>query len=183
MRRLDPHEHRVLVLAPKGRDAEVIAGVVGRDGVPVHAVANCHVLTDEVVAGAAAAVIAQEAIAGQDISALALWLAAQAPWSDFPFVVLLSRRLGKGDAEFRKTLRALGNVIVLERPLSVETLGSAVDSALRARHRQYLAREVLAERLASSEALAALNLTLESRVSDPCLVAGKRPDHRTVDGA
>jgi signal transduction histidine kinase len=180
MRRLDPHEHRVLVLAPKGRDAEVIAGVVGRDGVPVHAVANCHVLTDEVVAGAAAAVIAQEAIAGQDISALALWLAAQAPWSDFPFVVLLSRRLGKGDAEFRKTLRALGNVIVLERPLSVETLGSAVDSALRARHRQYLAREVLAERLASSEALAALNLTLESRVSERTRALSQANDQITA---
>ncbi|HEX8406843.1 MAG TPA: response regulator [Duganella sp.] len=180
MRRPDRREERILVLAPKGRDAEVIAGVVERDGVAVHALADFGALTDAVMAGASAAVVAQEALVGHDMGTLGSWLAAQAPWSDFPFVVLLSRRLGKGDAAFRATLAALGNVVILERPLSAETLGSAVESALRARQRQYLAREALAERLAASEALAVLNQTLESRVSDRTRALSQANDQITA---
>ena len=180
MRRPDRREERILVLAPRGRDAEVIAGVVQRDGVAVHALADFDALQAAVMAGASAAVVAQEALAGHDMGELAAWLAAQAPWSDFPFVVLLSRRLGKGDAAFRATLAALGNVVILERPLSAETLGSAVESALRARQRQYLARAALGERLAASEALAALNQTLESRVTDRTRALSQANDQITA---
>ncbi|MYN29191.1 response regulator [Duganella sp. CY42W] len=166
MRRLDPREERVIVLAPRGRDAEVIATVVGRDGVVTEAVADFKQLSQAIIHGAAAAVVAQEALVGQDLVALREWLACQAPWSDFPFVVLLARRLGNEDVAIRAVLATLGNVVVLERPLSVETLGSATASALRARRRQYLSREAFAERLQAAEAVEALNQTLEVRVAE-----------------
>jgi signal transduction histidine kinase len=50
-------------------------------------------------------------------------------------------------------MRRLGNVTILERPLRVPTLLSAVHTALRSRRRQYQTREHLAERARDEEAL------------------------------
>jgi signal transduction histidine kinase/ActR/RegA family two-component response regulator len=113
---------------------------------------------------------------------LASWLASQEPWSDFPIVALLPRRLGKSDAAVRALLSALGNVVILERPLGVETLGSAADSALRARRRQYAAREAFAEKRAAAEALAALNQTLEERVRERTGALAQANDLITAQG-
>ncbi len=41
------------------------------------------------VEGAGAAVITEEALIGQDISGLVEWVAHQPSWSDFPFIILL----------------------------------------------------------------------------------------------
>jgi signal transduction histidine kinase len=157
-------EELFLILAPRGRDAEVIARVLQRGGMPSETLQQFEALLERVQAGAGAAIITDEALIGQDLGPFSAWLAAQEPWSDFPMVVLLSRRLGRGDVALRTALGALGNVVILERPLSVETLGSAADFALRARRRQYAARGAMADKLAASEALAALNQTLEVQV-------------------
>ena len=166
MPRYKARAERVLILAPRGRDAEVVSGVVGQTGVHCETVASFEDLAKKIVAGAGIAVIADEALNGVDVGPLASWLAAQEPWSDFPFVVMLSRRMSKADLELKATLAALGNVVILERPLSAETLGSAASSALRARRRQYQAREVLEGRQAASDQLAALNGSLEAQVQD-----------------
>ena len=50
-------------------------------------------------------------------------------------------------------MRTLGNVTLLERPVRLATLMTAVRTALRARERQYQIREHLAERLRSEESL------------------------------
>lgn len=160
------HKDRFLILAPRGRDAEVIARVVARSGAPAEALANFGELAERVLDGAAGAVIADEAMDTVAMQPFLAWLAAQEPWSDFPIVALLSRRLGRGDESLRANLAALGNVMILERPLSVETLGSAVDSAMRARRRQYAAREVLAAKFAALQELAVLNQTLEAKVRE-----------------
>ena len=47
----------------------------------------------------------------------------------------------------------LGNVTLLERPVRLATLLSAVRTALRARERQYQIREHLAERARAEESL------------------------------
>jgi signal transduction histidine kinase len=62
------------------------------------------------------------------------------------------------------TLAALGNVVVLERPIHGETLSSAVTSALRVRRRQYEARRRLEELQTAEERLRQLNATLETRI-------------------
>ncbi len=66
-----------------------------------------------------------------------------------------------------------GNVILLERPLNAQTLRSAALSVLRARRRQYQARDVLLDRertaeslRQSQEALVHLNETLEARIEE-----------------
>jgi signal transduction histidine kinase len=181
MRRADADEERVLVLAPRGRDAEVIAGVAGRHGVPCDVVADCRALADGVSAGAAAAIVTEEALHGADAASLHACLAAQEPWSDFPLVVLLSRRPGPPEPAANALFETLGNVVLLERPLSAGMLGSAIGSALRARHRQYQARAVLADREAVSDELAALNATLESRVAERTRALAQANDRLTAE--
>src|SRR5690606_11273626 len=116
---------------------------------------------------------AEEALQGADTAPLRAWLEAQPHWSDFPFVVLLNRSVGVPADGARTRLGELGNVILLERPLNAQTLRSAATSVLRARRRQYQARDVLLdrERTAASlrhsqQALVHLNETLEARIDE-----------------
>ena len=70
--------------------------------------------------------IAEEAFRN-DLAKLTKWVAEQAPWSDFPFVVVTSRHFyPKEDALRISLLESLGNVSLMERPLSAVSLMSAV---------------------------------------------------------
>ncbi len=145
-------EQRILVLAPRGRDAQVITQTLSRDGVDCTPCADYQALLREMQSPSGAALIAEEALHGIDMTLLADWLAQQPSWSDFPFVVLVSQ-IGKTNAATRTMLKSMGNVVQLERPISAETLRSAITSALRARTRQYQARTDLQERIGSEERL------------------------------
>jgi len=165
-------EERILILAPHGRDAEVIHQVLLRDGFAGGAVANVEALVAGLLQGAGACVIAEEALRDSSVKHLLAWLGTQEPWSDFPFVVLVARGGGHTQAA-RSTFDQLGNIILLERPLNAETLRSAAASALRARRRQYESRRILAERTLASDSLRdsraellQLNETLESRIEE-----------------
>ncbi|GGY37047.1 ATP-binding protein [Pseudoduganella albidiflava] len=181
MHRPDAAEQRVLVLAPRGRDAEVTAGVVARHGARCDIVADFPALAAGIVAGAATAIVTDEALHGADLAPLHAWLAAQEPWSDFPFIVLLGRRIEPAGPPSTAMFASLGNVILLERPLSAATLGSATGAALRARHRQYQARAVLADREQVSQELAVLNATLESRVAERTRALAQANDRLTAE--
>jgi len=166
-------EQRILVFAPRGRDAEVIARVLAADGPECAVVSGFAALCDGIVAGAGAAIVAEEALHGADLAPLRAWLENQEPWSDFPFIVLVANAIGMPADDARSRLRDLGNVILLERPLNTSTLRSAAASALRARRRQFQARDVLADRgrtasrLEQSQAeLVHLNETLEARIEE-----------------
>jgi signal transduction histidine kinase/CheY-like chemotaxis protein len=165
-------DERILVLAPRGRDAEVMAGVLARDGFACQASAGFGERAASIEAGAGAAIVAEEALHGAELRPLVAWLERQEAWSDFPFVILVSKP-GMPAEGTRPRLADLGNVVLLERPLNTQTLRSAVASALRARRRQYQARDVLADRVRaterlrqSQEALVQLNETLEVRIEE-----------------
>jgi light-regulated signal transduction histidine kinase (bacteriophytochrome) len=88
--------------------------------------------------GAAAAIVAEEALAQEGVKKIADFLAGQPPWSDIPFVVLTSG--GRANPEpVRKAheLEVLGNITLLERPVRPDTVRSSMRAALRARLRQY----------------------------------------------
>lgn len=146
-------EERILVLAPRGRDAQVIGQVLQRDGVQCTICADYQALVQQISAPTGAALIAEEALHGVDMAPLVDWLSCQASWSDFPFVVLISQQIGQTGTAMRSALKSLGNVVLLERPVNAETLRSAAASALRARRRQYQARSDLQERISSEERL------------------------------
>ncbi|BAU88646.1 PAS/PAC sensor hybrid histidine kinase [Methylorubrum populi] len=158
-------EERVLILAPRGRDAAVIEQVLARSGIDKAACADVAEWVACLRAGAGTAIVTEEALADDDIAELSGWLDAQAPWSDFPFVVLATRQAGPRTRHAAELLKRLGNVVLLERPINAETLTSAVLSSLRARRRQYQAREHLLERERAQDQLRLANEELEQRVA------------------
>ena len=129
---------RILVLATRGRDARVIEQVLSRDRLACVSCSEVRGLCLEMERGAGAAIVTEESLSPADMPALQLWLARQPSWADFPFILLSSSR---GRDSLPAVTASLGNVIVLERPINAETLSSAAASALRARRRQYEARQ------------------------------------------
>ena len=71
------------------------------------------------------------------------WVAAQPPWSDFPFILLTEHGGGleRNPAAARLT-ETLGNVTFLERPFHPDDLVSVVQTTLRGRERQYECRRL-----------------------------------------
>ena len=84
---------RVLIHAPRGRDAAVVQSVLEIQKIAAHV---CH--TDEELLaamdeGAAAVILTEEALPHLlSDDRLVSWLNRQPPWSDFPFVVLATKR-------------------------------------------------------------------------------------------
>ena len=145
-------ERRVLVLAPRGRDAEVIQYALERRGHECVTCPDAAMLHHQLINGAGVALVTEEALNAQGLEHLAPWIARQAPWSDFPFLLLAA------EGSLRETDRArlfekLGNVVLLERPASIEMLARAVQSSLRARERQYEARHHLFKRAEAEKRL------------------------------
>lgn len=157
-------EQRVLVHAPRGRDAAVIEDVLASEGIAALVCPRPDDLVGALMEGGAAAVLTEEALAAVDSQALQLWLASQPPWSDFPFIVMASKREGRRSPQAMGALQRLGNVILLERPLNAETLASAAEAAVRARGRQYATRAHLEEIDQGRAAVERLNSELESRI-------------------
>ena len=165
MTALQSDEERVLILMPRGRDGAVAEQVLVRAGTRAE---TCPDATDwlaRLSAGAGAALVTEEALDG-DLDALFAWLDGQPAWSDFPFIVLATRQAGRRSESAARLLARLGNVILLERPVNAETLASAAASALRARRRQYQARQHLLERERAQEQLRLANEDLERRVAE-----------------
>ncbi|WP_395685397.1 ATP-binding protein [Caenimonas koreensis] len=157
-------ELRVLIHAPFGRDAQVIKSVIGQ----THKVVLCSA-RDELLAaiqeGAAAAILTEESITdGALLQDLGAWLTSQPSWSDFPFIVLSNHEPGPRSVQAISILHALGNVILLERPLNAQTLSSAADAAVRARRRQYATRQHLDEIGLARREVERLNSELEERI-------------------
>jgi signal transduction histidine kinase/ActR/RegA family two-component response regulator len=157
-------EERILILALRGRDAQVIAQLLSKQGQQSQVCDSAQSLAVELALGGGTALVTEESLADADRSALSAWLDQQPTWSDFPFILLATKRSGRRAPEALATLAALGNVVVLERPIHGETLSSAVTSALRVRRRQYEARRRLEELQTAEERLRQLNATLETRI-------------------
>ena len=129
-------ERRLLVLAPIGKDAALVESMLRKDAVTCLACHDLDCVGRELERGAAALLLAEEALPRD--GRLAELVQRQPPWSDLPVLVLT--RPGADSAEVARALRTLGNVTLLERPVRVTALASAVHSALRARERQYQTR-------------------------------------------
>ena len=138
-----PASERVLILAPRGRDA-VVAKSILREA-HVHADIGCDLgeLVEELERGADVAVLTEESLRGVDTRELSRWVGSQAPWSDFPFVVLTEHGGGvERNPAAAQLTEHLGNVSFLERPFHPTTLVSMVRTALRGRRRQYECRRL-----------------------------------------
>ena len=161
-------EDRVLILAPRGRDAGLAAGILAQAGMTCRVCADIADLTWAAMEGAGAALVTEEALDGDDDEGMLLrWVTTQPPWADFPFIVLAMPRgdIAQG-ARVPAWFDGIGNAVLLERPLGAAALASAVRTALRGRRKQYEIRAYLAERELAAVRLSALNTSLETRVGE-----------------
>lgn len=144
-------ELRILVLAHVGRDAELLSAALDRHGFPCTVLSSVDDVFREMTLGAAAAIVTEESLNGSGET----WprsLQAQPAWSDFPIIVLTAS--GGSSLITKSPLYSnYGNITLLERPLRSETLLSAVESAVRARLRQYEIRDYIQRQAESQEAL------------------------------
>jgi len=145
---------RVLVFAPIGRDGPASAELFRSSNLEA---INCRSLPEligEMTAGVGAVFLAEEGLFGRDTTPLARWIETQPPWSDLPFVVLTSHREQPSVLAWRRSMvELLRNVSLLERPVQPITLTSAIQSAMRARRRQYEIRALLAAREQTAQQL------------------------------
>src|SRR6185369_6148061 len=136
------HDFRVLVFAPTGKDARLICDMLERTQIDCEACRGADLLLDRIREGAGALLIGEEALTAPFIRTLADLILQQPSWSDFPLVLLTVAGSVSAYSQRRRELREpLGNVLLLERPVRPETLISTVQSALRARRRQYENRD------------------------------------------
>ncbi len=137
-------DRRLVFLAPTARDAATTQAMLAPADVEVHVCKDFGDVLRELRAGAGALLLPEESATPPQVEALAGFLRSQPPWSDLP--ILLLTRHGADSEQVNEAVRMLGNVTLLERPVRIATLVSAVRTALRARERQYQIREHLAER-------------------------------------
>lgn len=159
-------ESRVLILAPHGRDAQVIASVLQGAGIRSMVCGDAACLLAELESSAGTAIVTEEVLGRGLDEALGQYLLEQPAWSDFPFVVLTTRQASRRSAQAAASLQGLGNIVLLERPVNPETLVSAVRSALRARARQYASRRHLMDIETAKRTVEQLNAALETRIAE-----------------
>jgi signal transduction histidine kinase len=136
-------EDRVLVFAPVGRDGDLTRDLLDRAGLYGAVFPSVSALVKALDDGGAALLMSEEALDDVDIAMLVTALGEQPPWSDIP--VLLFAGGGGVDMSLRsvRSLETLRNVTLLERPIRVAAVLSAVRAALRSRERQYEVRDLL----------------------------------------
>ena len=141
---LSPDDLRVLILAPRGRNAELISGTLGRAGFGTFVCDDAEQLCSELHKPAGAVVLCEEALNRERLRCLVDTIDRQPKWSEIPLLVLTSAgKTTRGSYQVAQALGPRGNATLIERPLRIITLLSAVRAALRARRRQYEVRDLL----------------------------------------
>src|ERR1700742_224971 len=125
----------VRVIAPVGRDAELITGVLRQSGLAAEISTDpLCVLGDDPIGPL---LIAEEALDSTTIRILGEWIQKQPTWSDLPLLILTGNGRETSKTHLLEFQRLpLGAPVLLERPIRTATLVSSVRAALRARQRQ-----------------------------------------------
>lgn len=132
---------RVLLRTATSKDAAMATAVLARAGIEAEVCISLHALVQEIARGAGAVLVSEETLSGDGAAELVQAVASQPPWSDLP--VLILARQGADSRAVAAAMEGMANVTVLERPMRVASLVSALRSALRARRRQYELRRIL----------------------------------------
>ncbi|MGN6661915.1 MAG: hybrid sensor histidine kinase/response regulator, partial [Achromobacter mucicolens] len=144
MLRPEDAEARVLVYAPIGRDGSAGARLLQRAGFSTYVCKDAEDLLMQAETGALTACITEEGLFGKNLDLVSEWLKAQPAWSGLPFVVLTGKSQSGSVVRWRKKMtELLGNVSLLERPTQSLALTTMVQTAARARMRQYEIRSLL----------------------------------------
>jgi len=102
----------------------------------------------------AVGLLTTEALSPDGLSRLQAVLSAQPPWSDLPLILLTG---GIDTATYALLARTLGNVTIIQRPLDSPSLLTVVQTALRARQKQWQVRDLLEAEERQKAQIQALN--------------------------
>src|SRR5215472_11175948 len=120
--RKDNSKDRVLIIAPVGRDADVMAELLARHGFEVQICSSLAESCAQIRSGAAALVFTEEALELGNSSDLFEALAAQPPWSELPLIILTTGGESRSVRLLEVVAEAAGTVTLLERPIGTTTL-------------------------------------------------------------
>jgi PAS domain S-box-containing protein len=151
----------VLVLAPTGGDARLAAELMAEVGVHTLVCDSMSEIAAGVGRGAAALILASEALEDGSAEMLSQTLAQQPAWSDIPVILLTLGEHEGPNCAVEKLMDHVGNISLLERPFRTASFISVLKVALRGRRRQF---EV--HRLLESERKARARAASESRRAD-----------------
>jgi two-component system, sensor histidine kinase len=150
MAECSPEQLQALVLAPTTRDGSTTERILLESGVRVHVCADFDELC-ALAPGSGALLLADQSLTPAAVDRLQRVLQEQPPWSDLPLLIMT--RGGPDSPRAVRALEAFGNVTLLDRPVRIAILVSAIRTALRARGRQYQLRSYLEELERSRTAL------------------------------
>jgi signal transduction histidine kinase len=156
-------DQRVLVLAPVGRDAELIHRVLAQASLKSVTCGDLAELRAEVPQGIGVLVFTEEILSAPVIEGLKDLVARQPAWSDLPMVILLKKGRSAERALVYQMFGDKAMVVILERPVFPAALVSVLQSLLQARRRQYQMRDLL-------DRLALQNEGLQREVAERTLV-------------
>jgi PAS domain S-box-containing protein len=140
---------------PHGRDAPLAVTLLNEADIPATTCPDISTLSASLGPDTTFVVVSEEAMRPLDFGSMRAWISAQPPWSDLPFIILTQRGGGpESNPSAARLLEALGNASFLERPFHPTTFTSMARTALKARLRQYEARDRLEELYESQEKLA-----------------------------
>jgi signal transduction histidine kinase/ActR/RegA family two-component response regulator len=126
---------------PTGRDAALVCATLKSAGVAAEPCADALTLEGEIAAGAGAVLLAEEGLQSGTLEHLIETFNRQPVWSDLPVVLFAGR--ANNSEKLLTTIGARLNATIVERPIRVAMLISAVRGALRARQKQYQTRDLL----------------------------------------
>ncbi len=147
-----PEERRVLLLTPSARDTELSRTLLVKAGLDCTGCAGLDELLRELPLGAGCLLVAENVLHAEGSNRLAEAIRLQPAWADLP-VVMLTRGGAADSPQVQSITAVLGNISLLELPVRISTLLSAVRAALRARGRQYQIRDQIQSQLRNKEEL------------------------------
>jgi signal transduction histidine kinase/ActR/RegA family two-component response regulator len=138
-----PNGKRVLILAPVGRDAQLMCTHLEKAHATCVVCGSMDEVCEKLRDGAGALLFTEEALAHDSARILGKALDEQPPWSELPILILTG--LPEVDAKPRSfpDLRRRTSITLLDRPVRIQSLISAVHTALNARMRQYEIRDLM----------------------------------------
>ena len=121
----------LLIVAPIGRDAELMCSQLNAAGMHCEVCRDIHEVCARIPGGIGAVVVTEEALPIEAMSEIAEELAKQPPWSEIPLVILSGAPSLDTKPRSFDALRRRTNVTLVDRPVRITSLVSAVQSALR----------------------------------------------------
>ena len=133
---------RVLILAPTGRDAALAQRILMEAGVRADVCQSVEEIARQ-CCEAGALLIAEEATHAENFELLSAELEKQPAWSDLPVLIFAANTTSEAHMRSWDRIGRRANITLVDRPVRIKTLLSAVHTALRNRRQQYEVRRLM----------------------------------------